>query len=157
MYCNNCGSSNDDKAMRCANCGTILQRVQTTTVDVPDYPPAEEEKIHTPRIDVPQHSPQETGEDVPNYLVASILLTIFSLPLIFFLIPTVIFGVIAIVYAAQVNGLVASGNYARAARTSRLAKIWCWVTFGTTLAVYVIGGLVLLFILILAAAGLASV
>jgi hypothetical protein len=126
--------------------------VSTPVEGVPNYPPAEEEKIQTPRADVPRYSSEERHQDMPNYLVVSILLTIFSFPLVFFLIPTVIFGVIAIVYAAQVNGLVASGNYARAARTSRLAKIWSWVCFGTTLAVYVIGGLILLFIFILAAA-----
>ena len=52
---------------------------------------------------------------VPNHLVWAILSTIFCcLPL----------GVVAIVYAAQVNGMLDAGNYRGARRASRNARIW---------------------------------
>jgi len=56
-----------------------------------------------------------------NYLVQSILVTLCCCQ-----IP----GIVAIVYAAQVNGLLAAGNVSGAQRASRLAYIWCWVAFG---------------------------
>jgi len=56
--------------------------------------------------------------EVPNYLVYAILTTIFCcMP----------FGVVAIVYAAQVNGLLTGGNYAGALHASGKARTWCWV------------------------------
>lgn len=65
------------------------------------------------------------AQKVPNYLVQAILTTLFCcLP----------FGIVAIVYAAQVNGKVAAGDYAGAVEVSGKAKTWCWVSFGLGLA-----------------------
>jgi len=59
--------------------------------------------------------------NVPNYLIPAILTTLCCcLP----------FGVVGIVFAAQVNGKLAAGDFAGALRTSNQAKIWCWVSFG---------------------------
>ncbi len=61
---------------------------------------------------------------VPNYLVQAILVTIFCcLP----------FGIVSIVFAAQVNGKVAAGDYAGATATSNKAKTWAWVSFGSAM------------------------
>ena len=72
---------------------------------------------------------------IPNYLVQSILVTMCCcLP----------FGIVAIVYAAQVNGKLAAGDIAGAQDASRKAKMWSWVSFGIGLllvAVYLILGL----------------
>jgi len=57
--------------------------------------------------------------EVPNYLVQAILVTIFC---------CVPFGIVSIVYAAQVNGKVAAGDYAGAIATSNKAKTWAWVS-----------------------------
>lgn len=70
---------------------------------------------------------------VSNYLVQAILATIFCcLP----------FGIAAIVFAAQVNGKLASGDYAGAVETSRKAKIWCWLSFGVGLGFVIIFGII---------------
>ncbi len=110
MYCSNCGAQNDENAAYCKNCGNALQRVSTPSFDVP-----------TP--------PRFQGQvPVPNYLVQAILTTLFCcLP----------FGIVSIVYAAQVNGKVAAGDRAGALESSRKAKTWAWVALGT--------GLVLIF------------
>ena len=68
-------------------------------------------------------------EKIPNYLVQSILVTICC---------CVPFGIVAIVFAAQVNGRIAMGDIATARRYSRLAYIWSWVAFGVGAA----GGLI---------------
>ncbi len=69
----------------------------------------------------PAPAPQAAAaEKIPNYLVQAILLTIFCcLP----------FGIVAIVYAAQVNGKVAGGDIAGAQDSSAKAKKWCWLAF----------------------------
>ncbi len=69
------------------------------------------------------------NQSVPNYLVQAILTTLFCcLP----------FGIVAIVFAAQVNGKVAAGDMAGAEVASKNAKTWCWVAFGCGLASIVI-------------------
>ncbi len=103
MYCPNCGVQNDDSSAYCTNCGNALQRIQTPTVDVP--PPT-------------QYQPQTF---VPNYLAPAILTTLFCcLP----------FGIVSIVYAAQVNGKLAAGDRAGALQSSQNAKTWAWLSFG---------------------------
>ncbi|NIM07517.1 MAG: CD225/dispanin family protein [Armatimonadetes bacterium] len=63
---------------------------------------------------------------VPNYLVQAILVTLFCcLP----------FGIVAIVYAAQVNGKLSGGDIDGAMESSRKAKIWSWISFGVGLGI----------------------
>jgi hypothetical protein len=66
---------------------------------------------------------------VPTYLAQAILCTLFCC------LPA---GIVAIVYAAQVNGKLAAGDYPGAALASKNAKTWTWVSFGIGLAVIVI-------------------
>ena len=61
------------------------------------------------------------GQPIPNYLVQAILVTLFCC------IP---FGIVSIVYAAQVNTKLAAGDYAGAMDASRKAKTWSWWSFG---------------------------
>lgn len=56
---------------------------------------------------------------VPNYLVQSILVTLCCcLP----------FGIVAIIYAAQVNTKLGAGDIAGATAASRSARLWCWIS-----------------------------
>jgi hypothetical protein len=67
--------------------------------------------------------------NVPNYLVQSILATVCCcLPL----------GIVAIVYAAQVNGKVAAGDFAGAMQASNNAKMWSYIAIGLGLLINVI-------------------
>ena len=79
--------------------------------------------------------PGRAPQQVPNYLVPAILVTIFCCwP----------FGIPAIVYAAQVNGKLAIGDVAGALASSKNAKMWCWVSFWSIVAlilVYVLIGI----------------
>lgn len=68
---------------------------------------------------------QSTRVPPPNYLVWAILTTILCcLP----------FGIVSIVYAAQVNSKWTAGDYEGAESASKNAKIWAWVAFGVGLA-----------------------
>jgi len=61
----------------------------------------------------------------PNYLVWAILTTILCcLP----------FGIVSIVYAAQVNSKWTAGDYEGAKLSSKNAKIWAWVAFAIGIA-----------------------
>lgn len=65
----------------------------------------------------PQSSPHVPP---PNYLVWAILTTILCcLP----------FGIVSIIYAAQVNSKWTAGDYEGAKFSSKNAKIWAWVAF----------------------------
>lgn len=73
-------------------------------------------------------APIGTPPNVPNYLVQSVLVTLCCcLP----------FGIVAIVYSAQVNGLLAGGNIAGAIKASNSAKMWGWIAFGLGLLIQV--------------------
>lgn len=71
------------------------------------------------------------GVTIPNYLVQSILVTLCC---------CVPFGIVAIVYSAQVNGKLATGDVAGAQEASKKAKMWGWIAFGSGLVIGVIWG-----------------
>jgi hypothetical protein len=71
------------------------------------------------------------AETIPNYLVQSILVTLCCcLPL----------GVVAIVFAAQVNTKIAQGDLAGARDSSQKAKMFCWIALGLGLVAMAIYG-----------------
>lgn len=59
--------------------------------------------------------------EIPTRLAPAILVTLFCcLP----------FGIVAIVYAAQVSSKAAAGDIRGAMECSDKAKFWCWLAFG---------------------------
>ena len=151
MFCSNCGTRNEEGISYCVNCGAELRKIQTPGVEVPPLdtggggPPAGSAIGYG--VSVP---------NIPNYLVQAILLTLvctfFSFAPPFVTALGIITGVVAIVYGAQVNGKVAGGNYVGARDSSRLARVWTWITFGfVVIELLILAAFVLLFILALAA------
>ena len=111
MYCTHCGSQNEDNAKFCKDCGRELDRFTPDTGGVEPVPPRRSERSTVP-------------EQIPNYLVQAILVTIFCcLP----------FGIVSIVYAAQVNAKLGAGDIVGARQASSSAKTWAWVSFGVGL------------------------
>jgi hypothetical protein len=91
----------------------VLMSATETQVDVKT--PAEEKE---PRLPTGDNTPVE--EYIPNYTVEAIILMIFCcLPM----------GIVALVYAAQVNGLILAKEYDRAREASQNARTWCWISF----------------------------
>ena len=108
-YCSTCGTEVDPDARFCPNCGAVTDpQGSGGPANAPGMPYA--------------GGPGYVGAaNVPNYLVQAILVTICCC------LPA---GIVAIVYAAQVNGKLRSGDYAGALQASGNAKTWCWVSFG---------------------------
>ncbi|HEX3998915.1 MAG TPA: CD225/dispanin family protein [Pirellulales bacterium] len=114
MYCPQCGSQIPDTASTCPACGAPLGNPYQSSMATP--------------------GPVYRGPDIPSYLVQSILATCFCcMP----------FGIVAIVYAAQVGSKLAVGDYSGAQLSSDSAKMWCWISFGIWVVGAVIYGAIL--------------
>lgn len=112
MYCQKCGSKQDDNAYKCLICGNILQ-----------YSMGDNSSIGR----------------IPNYLVQSILVTIFCcLPL----------GIPAIIFASQVNTKAQAGDIPGALESSRKARMFCWIAFGLGLFFQIIYAFIYIFALL---------
>jgi hypothetical protein len=102
----------------------------------PSVHPPVRRKPTQPPIAQAYTQPMAVGQSVPNYLVQAILVTIFCC------IP---FGIVSIIYAAQVNSKLAIGDVAGAMESSRSAKLWAWISFGIGAFWMVGAGLVFFF------------
>src|SRR5438477_12844452 len=111
MFCSQCGANNADTAAVCMQCGRNLQ---AATPAVP---------LQATGVVLPP------GTTVQNYLVFAILATVFCC------LPT---GIPAIVYAAQVNGKLQAGDLAGAQVASNNAKMWCLISLGLGLGIFVL-------------------
>ena len=110
MNCPQCGTENTNNASFCIECNYEFQPAKPPGEGAPPPPP---------------HMAAQPVGTVPNYLVQAILLTLFCcLPL----------GIVAIVFAAQVNAKLAAGDFYGAQESSDKAKMWCWWAFGVGLA-----------------------
>lgn len=109
MFCPKCGKEIVDDAVICTGCGRAVAQGYNATA--------------------------AGAVSVPNYMVQSILATLFC---------CVPFGIVSIVYAAKVNTLVSAGDLSGAREASGKARMWCWISFGVGLAIG------LLYILIMA-------
>lgn len=121
MFCPKCGTENTNNASFCIECNQELQPVRERgSAGQPPPPP----HMAPP----PQMAGQPVGS-VPNYLVQAILVTLFCcLPL----------GIVAIVFAAQVNSKLTVGDFYGAQESSNKAKMWCWWAFGVGMALITI-------------------
>ena len=100
-FCPNCGTQVSDQAVACTSCG---------------HPMGGRPAAAAP------------GIRIPNYLVQSILVTLFCcLP----------FGIVSIVYASQVNTKLGVGDIAGAQIASDNAKKWSWISFGAGIVVII--------------------
>lgn len=114
MFCPSCGYENPAGAVACGNCAAALPAAPgPSQMSAPAARPA---------LD-------PGGPKPPNHLVWAILSTVLCC------LPT---GIAAIVFAAQVDGKYAAGDYPGARQSSANAKTWSWVSFGLGMAFVVL-------------------
>lgn len=92
---------------------------------------------------LPNQQPPMPG----NHLVLAILSTVLG-----FLCCSGInlpFGIVAIVFASQVNGKYGSGDFQGAISSAKQAKIWGWISMGLVILAFVLNLLYLLFALVI--------
>lgn len=143
MNCPKCGWSNPDDATKCANCFAELTPAQPQpTQQMSQQPPQQ------PYGQQPYGQPAygQPAQDVPDYLVWSIVITVVSLFCCWFLPVSVAFGIVAIVKSSAANNKKAMGDYYGALQDANAAKTWLWWAAGidiaaliASIAVFVIG------------------
>ena len=111
MYCQKCGQENVDTALQCTACGERLVPMAPPPGPAPQYAAAR---------------PPVAGP--PNHLVWAILSTLFCC------LPA---GVVAIIFAAQVDSKAMAGDMAGAQHASDQAKLWSWISAGALLVIIV--------------------
>lgn len=67
---------------------------------------------------------------IPNHMAWAIVATVLGFCLCC---PSIVSGIIAIVYSSQVNTKLNAGDTAGAREASDKAKLWCWITTGLAL------------------------
>ena len=84
-------------------------------------------------------TPSSSGAsaNIPNYLIPAILSTVFCcLPV----------GVVSIIFAAQVNSKIATGDIAGATESSGKAKMFMFIAVGLGLLSWVVGVVLWIFV-----------
>lgn len=105
-----------------------------------DPKPASDTNQNTSPVNPAAAMPQPDQVKPDNFLPWAILSTILCcLP----------FGIVAIVYASQVDGYWFAGNYDAARRSAKNARTWTWVSVGVAAFCWL---LYLIFVVIFAAA-----
>ena len=122
MFCPNCGSPNPENAAHCGSCGTHLGQPAAAHAAGPPGPHQSALPVGT----VPNHMGLAIGSLVVNLLGC-------CLP---------VFGIIAVVYASQVNGKLQMGDQVGAQAAAESAKLWSIVglVVGGIFLVISIGG-----------------
>lgn len=132
MYCPRCGIENQQDAETCVSCGNDLRTWGDRLPDrqaapgqpsVYAQPPPQPQQPYAPPAGQPSGQPR-----IPNYLVQSIVLAV--LGTCCWIIPTAL-AIPAIVFGSQVNAKLRVGDTLGAAESSRNARIWCWLSFGS--------------------------
>jgi hypothetical protein len=132
MNCPYCGVANADGVTFCGSCGQQLGAAQPAPpvsapaqgfAPAPPAPPAPPVAPYgqQPYVQPPQaaYAPQQAGVAAPkNHLVMAILATALCC------VPV---GVVAIIFASQVNSKFAQGDWAGAQRASKNAATWSWI------------------------------
>lgn len=108
MFCYKCGASVPDDAVVCGACGAQLKKADPVV-------PSPSASYYGGAVIPPR---------IENHLVGAIISTLCCcLP----------FGIVSIVYAAQVNGKAAMGDIVGAQQAADKAKMWMWIAVGVGL------------------------
>ena len=122
MFCMHCGQQLPPDAFFCPNCG---QKAESSSNE-----PAEDTAVSAQ----PPQKKDNVAGGINSYMGFAVVMAVLGClcctPV------TLAHGLIAVVFASQVSGYAASGNYMMAAKKALMARVFCWIAFGF-LAAYV--------------------
>ena len=132
--CRSCGKEQEDAAKFCSNCGAVMS--EETMAETSEGTVAFEMAVNTPPPPAAGTSADAAavaGTPIPqkteNNLVKAIIATVCC---------CVPFGIVAIVYAAQVDTFLKANNLAAALEASKKANMWGNLAIGIGLLQYVL-------------------
>jgi len=114
MFCPQCGKQNEDTAIHCTQCGSLINMAAAAPPPPQQFapPPQQYGQPMYQAGQMPQPQP------IPNYMVQAVLVTLFCcLPL----------GIVGIFKANGINKKIAAGDYAGALADSNSNKTLLWV------------------------------
>ena len=131
MYCRSCGAQNANGALTCMSCGNPMSpanpHAQQTPYPAPQNPYINSQNPYGPSQGVGQ---QPMGQKPENHLALSIFTTLCC---------CLILGIVAIVYASQVDSKWMAGDYQGAIHASDQAKKFCYIAIIGGAIVNIIG------------------
>jgi hypothetical protein len=143
VFCPNCGANNPDTAVVCTQCNQPIPQFSSTPQ--PPQPP----QAPPPVAPAAPGAPAPRIADVPNHLVQSIILSVFSLTCCGltcgFGFPAFILAIIALIYSTQVNTKLGMNDVVGAQAASKNAKLFNWISLGLLSAAILVYCLLLFF------------
>jgi uncharacterized membrane protein YvbJ len=119
MYCPQCGTQNEETAVHCTQCGSLINMAAAVAP-----PPTPQQFVQPPMYQAGQMPPVPL--QIPNYMVQAVLVTLFCcLPL----------GIVGIFKANGINKKIAAGDIAGALADSKANKTMLWIGFGVGLVI----------------------
>ncbi len=120
MYCPQCGKQNEETAVHCTQCGSLINMAAAVT-------PPPQQFVQPPMYQAGQMPPVPL--QIPNYMVQAVLVTLFCcLPL----------GIVGIIKANGINKKIRAGDIAGALADSKANKNLLWVGCIAGLAISVL-------------------
>jgi predicted secreted protein len=115
MFCPQCGSQNEETAVHCTRCGSLINMAAGAPPPPPQQFVPPQQYVQPPIYQAGQMPPPQP---IPNYMVQAVLVTLFCcLPL----------GIVAIFKANGINKKIAAGDFAGALADSKSNKTLLWV------------------------------
>ena len=122
--CRNCGENCEESFDTCWKCGTSRDGIVDDTFQEADDPEFDEACWEQSALD---RDPDP--KKVTSHLIDAVIVTLCCcFPL----------GIVAIVYAAQVNSKLAAGDYEGAVKASKSAEKWVWAAVACGLIALVV-------------------
>ena len=151
MRCPNCSAECPEQASKCEFCGQpfktnaektatpIEQQTWASPPELPNYLPPpipqssgfESDNPYAASDSSSYGSPQIPHYDVPNHLALSITSAVLSL-----FCCCIPFGIVPVIFAAQVGTKLANGDFEGAQSSSANAKLWSWICIGVALGIF---------------------
>ena len=136
MICKSCGANLRDDARFCEHCGAKVE--SSAQAGQPSYsqPYADPSQSQGNSYNNAVQNAPAQGSGINDYLVGNIILSV--LALLCCACPSLVTGIIGIVFSSLVKSALSAGKYDEAAQKAKTAKVLFFVTLGLVLLALVL-------------------